>query len=99
MLESKSLPFPFKNSVNKIDYDKINFADHLVGQYFDRNNNVVAFFDDIFPKEFVDAVRTYYTHYHSGLGYNPYDPASSETHDNVNWLIQLEVFFHITKYK
>lgn len=90
MLESKSLPFPFKNSVNKIDYDKINFADHLVGQYFDRNNNVVAFFDDIFPKEFVDAVRTYYTHYHSGLGYNPYDPASSETHDNVNWLIQLE---------
>ena len=89
--EYKKLPFPFKNNVDKIDYEKVDLSKHLIGKYYDKHNNVVAFFDNVFPKEFVDAVRTYYTHYESALGYNSYDPGSSETHDNVNWIMQINV--------
>lgn len=81
------------NHVNKIDYENFNVSEHVLGTYYDRDGNVVAFFDNVFPKEMIDAVRTYFTHFEGEFGHNEYDPATSETHDNVNWIIQLEVMF------
>ena len=69
----------------------MNLSQHVVGKYYDDDGNVVAIFDDILPKEVLDEFRTYLTHYENGFGYNPYDPATSETHDNVNWIVQFNV--------
>ena len=77
--------------MNKIDYENFNVSEHVLGKYYDRDGNVIAFFDNVFPKEMVDTLRTYFTHFETKFGHNVHDPATSETHDNVEWIIMLEV--------
>jgi len=88
-LEYSKQPFPLKNHMNIIDFDKLNISEHVLAKYYDRNGEVIAFFDDLFPKEMVDSVRSYYTHFETNFGGNKYDPGTVETHDNVQWIMQL----------
>ena len=86
------MPFPFTNiSVEEYGLDTLNVSDKLLGKYFDNAGNVIAFFDNILPKEMVDTLRTFLTKYEAPFGSNSYDPASSEDHDNVANLAMYKV--------
>ena len=66
-------------------------SEKLLGKYFDKAGNAIAFFDDILPKEMVDELRSFLTKYETGFGVNSYDVASAETNDNVALLAMFQV--------
>ncbi|XP_066910238.1 uncharacterized protein [Clytia hemisphaerica] len=88
--EKKKLPFPFTNQVDKFDLDSIDPAKHLLYKTYDKHGNAIAFFDNVLPKELVDSIRSYYVRHGGGLSGNIYDQASSETHDNVQYIYQFK---------
>lgn len=67
------------------------------GKYYDKKGNAIGFFDDVLPKEVVDAIRSYFVRYGGGLSGNTYDEASSETHDNVAFIYTfgVRIYFKI----
>ena len=89
--EKNKEPLPYTNLSDKFNVDGMDPSKHLLGKYFDKQGNTIAFFDNVLPKEAVDAIRSYFVRYGGGLMGNTYDEASSETHDNVAFIYTFEV--------
>ena len=83
-------PFPFSNIDDDSVYN-INLTNHLTNIFHDKENRIVAVFDNVVPKEILFALRKYFFQYDSSYVYNVYDPTYSEEHDNVNWVAQVPV--------
>ena len=91
MDEKLKEPFPFTNQADRFDIESLDPSKHLLQKSYDREGNVIAFFDNVLSKELVDSIRSYYVRHGGGLSGNIYDFASSETHDNVQYIYQFEV--------
>ena len=91
-------PFVLTNAsddmISKIDLNK-----HLTKRFNDSEGRVIAVFDDVIPKEDVDALRSYWLNYETSYLYNSYDPAKSEDHDNVNWIatVVVSIFYIVSE--
>eukprot|EP00795_Rhopilema_esculentum_P007201 gene7201-12871_t len=100
--------FPLSNNLDNSIYE-IDLSKHLRKKFYDSQNQAVAVFDDVVPKDVLLALREYFFQYDSSYVYNAYDPAYDEGHDNVNWVAQVparllphskvwQYIHHITSY-
>lgn len=90
MKQHGKTPLPFTNHVN--DYKKLNVSQHLTYKHVNKKGDVIAVFDDLLSPHVVEALRKHIVRYGNGFKYSGYDPAVSETHDNVNMILPVEVY-------
>lgn len=95
MQKYDNMDFPLSDN---IPLDDKNPADHLTKKIHDRNGKVIGYFDGLFAKGDLDALRMFLLHYNSAYGYQGYDETTDTEHDNVAWIAAVKV--HIsTHYK
>ncbi|XP_032228281.1 uncharacterized protein LOC116611810 isoform X2 [Nematostella vectensis] len=82
------MDFPLSDN---LPVPEVAYGKHLKRKVLDRQGRVVSFFDGLFTKGDLDALRLYLLHYNSAYAYQGYDESKDTEHDNVSWIAGIKV--------